>query len=121
MQYVRLYADKKGRSHFERVTLELNESDYRPPAPVMLVSHSLGADDLQFVKLPAGWDGESICPPQRQFLIGLSGRIEVTASDGKKRIFGPGDTVLMEDTSGKGHRTRVKGKDEFIAAVIPMQ
>jgi len=121
MQYTRLYADRKGQSHFERAVLELEESDYRPPAPAMLVSHAFDADSLQFVRLPAGWDGQSICPPERQFLICLSGQIEVTASDGKKRRFGPGDAVLMEDISGKGHRTRVRGGDEFLAAVVPLE
>ena len=43
----------------------------------------------------------------------------MTASDGKTRSFGPGDTVLMEDVDGKGHRARVKG-DECLAAVIPV-
>jgi hypothetical protein len=120
MRYTRLYADKQGQSHFEQVTVDLDESDYRPPAPAVLVSHAYDTDALQFIKLPSGWDGKSIRPPQPQFLIGLAGRIEVTASDGKKRTFGPGDSVLMEDTTGEGHRTRVKGDDEFIAAVIPL-
>jgi len=121
MQYTRLYADKKGESHFERASLDLEESDYRPPAPMMLVSHAFDADGLQFVRLRVGWDGKSICPPERQFLICLSGEIEVTASDGKKRRFGPGDAVLMEDVSGKGHRTRVRGAEEFLAAVVPLE
>jgi quercetin dioxygenase-like cupin family protein len=110
----------KGESHFERVTLDLSEADYRPPAPALFVSHAFDTGGLQFVSLPAGWIGKSICPPQRQFLICLSGQIEVTASDGKKRTFGPGDSVLMEDVSGKGHRTRVKGSNECIAAIIPV-
>ncbi len=44
----------------------------------------------------------------------------MTASDGKSRSFGPGDTVLMEDVDGKGHRARVKGAAEYLAAVIPV-
>jgi hypothetical protein len=38
----------------------------------------------------------------------------------KKRTFGTGDSIMMEDISGKGHRTRVKGTNECIAAVIPI-
>jgi hypothetical protein len=33
----------------------------------------------------------------------------------------PGDTVMMEDVSGKGHRSRVKGAEEFISAIIPIK
>ncbi len=121
MQYGRLCVDNTGESHFKQATLELNEADYRPPAPQMFVSHAYQADGLQFVRLPAGWIGESIRPPKHQFLICLKGHLEVTASDGEKRSFGPVDSVLMEDVSGKGHRTRVKGTDECVAAIIPIE
>jgi hypothetical protein len=120
MRYVRLKADSAGESHIEQVTLDLNEADYRPPAPMLFVSHSYRADGLQFIRLPSGWAGESIHPPKAQFLICLKGHLEVTASDGDKRTFGPGDSILMEDISGKGHRTRVKGGHECLAAIIPI-
>lgn len=120
MRYVRLTTDGAGESHIEQATLGLDEADYRPPAPMLFVSHSYRADGLQFVRLPPGWTGESIHPPKTQFLICLKGHLEVTASDGDKRTFGPGDSILMEDISGKGHRTRVKGTDECIAAIIPI-
>ena len=119
MRYACLKADSAGESNIEPATLDLNEADYRPPAPMLFVSHSYGADGLQFVRLPSG-AGESIHPPKAQFLICLRGHLEVTASDGDKRTFGPGDSVLMEDVSGKGHRTRVKGPDECLAAIIPI-
>jgi hypothetical protein len=115
-----LKADKAGDSHFDEVTLDLNESDYRPPAPLLFVSHSYLADGMQFIRLPAGWTGDSIRPPKAQFFICLRGQVEVTASDGHKRTFGPGDSVLMEDISGKGHRTRVKGAEDCIAAIVPI-
>ena len=120
MRYVQLKAGKAGENHFEQVTLDLSEADYRPPAPMMFVSHCYRADGLQFVRLPAGWAGESIHPPKTQFLICLKGHLEVTVSDGEKRTFGPGDSVLMEDVAGKGHRTRVKGTEECVAAIIPI-
>ena len=96
MRYVRLKADNGGESHFEQVAVDLNEADYRPPAPVLFVSHSYRADGLQFIRLPAGWTGDSIHPPKAQFLICLKGHLEVTASDGEKRTFGPGDSIMMD-------------------------
>ena len=120
MRYVRLKIGSAGESHFEQTTLDLKEADYRPPAPIMFVSHTYEADGLQFIRLPFGWSGESILPPKHQFLICLKGHLEVTASDGEKRTFGPGDSVLMEDVTGKGHRTRVKGTEECVAAIIPI-
>ena len=94
MRYVRLKADSAGESHIEQVTLDLSEADYRPPAPMLFVSHSYRADGLQFVRLPSGWTGESIHPPKAQFFICLKGHLEVTASDGDKRTFGPGDSIF---------------------------
>ncbi len=64
MQYERLYADASGATHFEPVSLKLDEADYRPPAPMLFVSHALSAGSLQFIRLPVGWAGENICPPQ---------------------------------------------------------
>ena len=120
MRYIVLKADNAGESHFEHANLELNEADYRPPAPLLFVSHAYQADGLQFIRLPSGWSGGSIHPPKHQFLICLKGYLEVTTSDGEKRKFGPGDSVLMEDVSGKGHHTRVVGADECVAAIIPI-
>lgn len=120
MKYVRLSADKNGQSHFEQATLTLDEADYRPPAPMMFVSHAFATDGFQFARLPAGWATDSIKPPKKQFLICLKGHLELTAGDGEKRSFGPGDTVLIEDVGGKGHRARVKGDGECLAAVIPI-
>jgi len=120
MKYVRLYADKNGQSHFEQATLALDEADYRPPAPLFHVSHAFPTDGLQFVRLPSGWAADAMAPPKKQFFLCLKGHLELTAGDGEKRSFGPGDSVLMDDAHGKGHRSRVKGDAEFLAAVIPI-
>jgi quercetin dioxygenase-like cupin family protein len=120
MKYIRLNADKNGKTHFEEATLKLDEADYRPPAPQVFVSHAYQADGVQFIRLPAGWTADSIHPPKKQFLICLKGHLEVTAGDGEKRSFGPGDSLLMEDVAGAGHRTRVAGAGECLAAVIPI-
>ena len=121
MQYEGLYADPSGETHFEQVLLKLDEADYRPPAPMVFVSHALQGGTLQFIRLPFGWAGENICPPQRQFFFCLEGKLEVRTSDGKKRTFGPGDAVLMEDTSGRGHRSHVKGRKDLIAAIVSLK
>jgi hypothetical protein len=52
-------------------------------------------------------------------VITLSGVTEIEASDGQLRRFGPGEILRVEDTSGKGHRTRYKGARA--AVHIPLQ
>jgi hypothetical protein len=50
--------------------------------------------------------------PQRRYVVPLSGRFEVeVSSDGTIKSFGPGDILLAEDTTGKGHKTRTVGGD----------
>ena len=119
MKYVRLHVGKNGKTHFEDATLKLDEADYRPPAPLVFVSHAFLTDGVQFIRLPSGWAAKVINPPKKQFLIGLKGTIEVTVSDGETRSFGACDRILMEDVEGAGHATRVKG-DEFLAMVVPI-
>jgi len=121
MQYERIYADAKGETHFEKAALKLDEADYGPPSPTLYVSHAREAGTLQFIRLPSGWIGDGVRPPQQQFFICLQGELEMHASDGKKRTFGPGDAVLMEDTSGRGHTSRVKGGKNFIAAIVSLE
>jgi hypothetical protein len=40
--------------------------------------------------------------------------------DGTLRRFGAGDARLVEDTTGKGHTTRVVGSEPVLTAVIPL-
>jgi hypothetical protein len=47
--------------------------------------------------------------PGRQIMCVLQGEVEATASDGETRRFPPGAVLLLEDTIGKGHATRVVG------------
>ena len=58
--------------------------------------------------------------PRRQYIISLSGNIEIELGNGTKHTFHPGDARLVEDTTGKGHITRVPGDTPSISAVIPL-
>ncbi len=35
-------------------------------------------------------------------------------------IFGPGDITLAEDTTGKGHKSRVYGNEKVVLVVIQL-
>jgi len=52
--------------------------------------------------------------PRRQYVITLSGHGELEVSGGKKIAVGPGHIELIEDTTGKGHVTRVTGNEERV-------
>ncbi len=59
--------------------------------------------------------------PQRQFVIILSGSLEIGFEDGSKRVFGPGDARLVEDTTGKGHTTIALGNEPCITATVGLK
>ena len=56
--------------------------------------------------------------PQRQFVIILSGRLQITYPDGSTKVFGPGDARLVENTTGKGHQTMALGAEPRITATV---
>jgi hypothetical protein len=45
--------------------------------------------------------------PRKQFAINMTGSLEVEISNGYRQKIGQGDLVYLEDTTGKGHVTRV--------------
>ena len=120
MTYTRVYADETGESHYEDIEVELTPRDFAPPAPPLHLSPMTPATGVAFVRFPAGWDGDWHPTPRRQFFIFLTGALEGETSDGDHRSHGPGSVVLLEDTVGKGHRSRVLGNGDVLAAVVQL-
>ena len=56
--------------------------------------------------------------PRRQWVIILSGELEIGLGDGTLRRFGPGDARLVEDTTGRGHTTRTLGEQACLAMAV---
>lgn len=117
--YVRLYVDDNGGSHLEDLDISLASVDFAPLAGPLNVAQFLQAKQIFWVGFPAGWAGETPHPsPQRQIMVVLQGELEAIASDGDVRRLGPGGVILMEDTWGKGHSTRVIGNDEALVFAV---
>ena len=119
--YVRLYTDEQGESHFEDLELELAPVDFAPPAGPVNVAPFLPVEQSQLLGYPVGWAGEAYHPtPSRLVLCVLQGEGYITASDGTSRYFPVGSILLLEDTWGKGHLTRMTSEGEglFIVATV---
>ncbi len=116
--YTSVYAGGDGESHFKDVEVELQEVNFAPPAKPLNVSSFSPATDCGFGSAPAGWYGDRHPAPQRQFVFCLAGQVEIGVSDGEVRTIGPGGILLLEDTAGKGHVTRVLGSVDFLSAVV---
>jgi hypothetical protein len=113
----RLYADNMGESHFIEETIETQEVNFAPPAPPMYRTDPAPARGSLFLLLPPDYFGDMHPAPARQIMTLVSGALEVTTSDGAVRHFAPGQTVLVEDTTGKGHATRSPGTESVVAVV----
>ena len=109
IEYLRIYADPAGCSHFETCSIELESKNYAPPAPALNTSRMESADNSVFLELPAGWYGDWHPTPVSQWLILMTGECEFRAGDGQRSRQSAGQVVMLEDTSGTGHQTRVVG------------
>ena len=100
-QIVRVYTDSDGDSHFEDVQLPLQDR-----GAVGRLSEAFPAKSIVFREVKASYDWDFHTAPARQYIVLLDGEIEIETSLHDRRIFKPGDVLLMEDTTGKGHKTR---------------
>lgn len=121
MNYIRVYTDDDGETHFEDVTVpgQLRQSSVSQSQS--LVSELIDADGVIFRRVVV--EHETDRPhvaPRRQFVVHLQGEAEIEASDGEVRHLGPGSVVLVEDTHGKGHTTRKVGDVDRVTLFIPL-
>jgi hypothetical protein len=120
VKYGILYTDQNGESHFKDGEVGFELINFAPPAPPVGLSDYMSASQLVFFKIPSGWFGDWHPAPKRQFFCCLSGEFELTASDGETRVFGSGDVFLLEDITGKGHKSKVTSKEDFIAGIVQL-
>jgi len=119
--YVRLFTDERGESHFADVELDLEPSEFAPPAPPLHVTALFPATRCGFLCASAEWDGSTPHPtPRRQLMCNLRGEYEVTASDGTVRRFPAGSVLLLEDTTGKGHSSRIVSDEDVLIVAVAL-
>ena len=118
VSFIRIYADSNGESHFEDLEMRFENADFVPPAPPVLMSPSQAATEYSFERVDPGWSGDWHPVPQRVLAVYMSGAGEMTASDGEVRELLPGTVLLAEDTSGKGHMSRVTGSEQMHVLIL---
>lgn len=111
IEYLRIFADEEGCSHFETQTVDLAARDYAPPAPFLNTSAMASADNSVFLELPIGWYGDWHPTPVRQWLILMTGTCEFEVGDGEKVIRKAGDIIMLDDLTGNGHQAKVLGDE----------
>ena len=105
---VRIHTGEDGQSHFEDLNIPADEIEN--------VAVAAGAN-VVFRRFPADYFSDWHCAPRRQYIIILSGQMEIGIGDGTKRRFGPGDVVLADDQTGQGHTTASMGEPRVSATI----
>ena len=96
-----MYTGPDGLTHLRNKEIRLGELE----KAAAIVIGRISANPAR----PSDWHN---APSWRRYVVPLSGRFEVeVSSDGTIKSFGPGDILLAEDTTGKGHKTRAVGGD----------
>lgn len=119
ISYTRLFADTAGESHFERVEAELAQEGDSPEFQALAIGQ---ASQCRVVGASPDWKGAGLhTSPRRQVFCTLRGEYEVTASNGQTQRFPPGRLLLLEDTTGKGHATRILGGGDLLVLVVTLE
>jgi quercetin dioxygenase-like cupin family protein len=110
----RLYTGPDNQTHAEEVEMKFTPGN---PSEVFKMMQVNGAE---LHRAAAGSVDDWHRAPRRQYVITLSGRGELEVAGGKKIVVGPGNIDLVEDTTGKGHITKVIGAEDRVTLQLPL-
>src|SRR3974377_1705243 len=108
MKYTRIYATADGESHLQDVEAEMKPADYASTMSEMIAARGVIFRETRSGEYFIDWHNA----PRRQFVVTLTGDVEIQTSDGETRRFGPGSILLAEDVTGKGHISRGVGNSQ---------
>ena len=116
MRIHNIYADAKGESHIRDLEIEWvrNGAMGKISDPVPVLSMAFRTTD-------GSYDLDWHNAPRSQYIINLEGSVEITTSDGESRVIGPGEIILAEDTTGKGHLSKAVDRGARRSLVIPIE
>ncbi|MGU3498671.1 hypothetical protein [Mycobacterium sp. C31M] len=129
VEYLRIYPGSDGESHFEDVEVPVHSmrtatgisarswSSLPVGGPLTFTTVDPDSDD-DGSPSSGGWGAWNV-ERNRQFVLWLEGEVEIEVGGGEVRRIGPGQLLLAEDTSGRGHRSR-RLTDTVRTVAIPL-
>ncbi|MDP4002043.1 hypothetical protein [Methylobacterium sp. NEAU K] len=131
LRYGVLYADDKGQSHVQYCDLKnFIFKSYAPPAAPQYVGFPPGeVKSIKYAVLPVGYVGTWHTAPGPQWVITLSGRWSVEATDGTVLEQGPGEVEFNADMGSTpqgpeahvGHLTRQVGDVPNVQLIVSLK
>jgi hypothetical protein len=114
MRLFRLYTGPDNESHLEEIKLEFTADKHAVRTAM------LPAKGVIFSRMEPGTFMDWHNAPRRQYVITLAGGVEIGLGDGSLHRFGPGEGILAEDLTGRGHTTRAIGDGPRLTIAIPL-
>ena len=109
-----LFTGPDNQTHAEEIEMKFTPGN---PAEVSKMMQVTGAE---LHRTAGGSVDDWHRAPRRQYVITLSGHGEVEVTGGKKISMGPGHIDFVEDTTGKGHITKVLGAEDRVTLQLPL-
>lgn len=100
MKRMRIYTGDDGESHIEEHPIVFAERDGTRSVPEE-------ATAVTWVTREEGSFIDFHPAPRRQYVLYLTASVEVGLADGTTVLMEPGDVLQAEDTTGRGHTSRV--------------
>lgn len=102
MKICKLYAKDDDKSYFTEVEISTANSQ-----ALGLYSQGFPVKEIFFRQMQVGALFDWHNAPQEQYIVYLSGKVEIQASGGEIKTFGAGDILLAADLTGMGHISKV--------------
>ncbi len=115
MKVTRLYTGSDDESHFEDIDIPLNVTGVAARQ-----SEPKKATGILFRESSGEYNANWHNAPRRQFIIYLEGQVEIVIGDGTRRQFGPGDILLAEDITGRGHISRAVNNKPLTSVFVTL-
>lgn len=112
----RLYTGSDHESHFEEIQVPLKNA-----GGIGCLSQSVPATGIIFRTMPGDYQMDWHNTETRQYVVVVSGAVEMEVGSGEKRLFKQGDIVLSEDKTGRGHKSRSVGGQERVSLFITLE
>jgi len=101
MHVTRIFSGEDGESHLEDIEIPLVDL-----GDIGRLSELLPATGIVFREVAGDYHFDFHTAPRRQYVINLDAAVEIEVGDGTVRRLEPGEILLAEDTTGRGHISR---------------
>lgn len=115
MNITRIYTGRDNESHFEDIEIPLESS-----GEIGELSEKVNATGIIFRRTGPDYDYDWHNAPQRQYIIMLDGEVDVEIGDGTVRRFSTGDILLVEDVTGRGHRSKAVNNESRTSVFVTL-